>query len=299
MFSDRYEELKDIVEEALYGCLPAVDGSSRLLEEAMEYSLYAGGKRIRPILLLAACEMAGGSIQDALPFACAIECIHTYSLIHDDHPSMDDDELRRGKPTNHVVYGDDMAILAGDGLLNSAFDIMLEKTADAMSSDPEYAYRLLRASCEISSAAGVRGMVAGQAADVRHDEVSGSDEEKLLYIHKNKTGALLRAAVRAGAVIGGAEGRLLEDMTVYAENLGLTFQIVDDMLDVTGDAVIMGKNAGVDAEADKLTYPAVYGLDVSREKAEDVNERAVNAISGYEKSEFLCGMAADLLNRVQ
>lgn len=296
MFSNRYDELKRIVEEALKGCLPPVEKSSGLLAEAMEYSLYAGGKRIRPVLLLASCEMAGGDIRDALPFACAIECIHTYSLIHDDHPCMDDDDLRRGRPTNHIVYGEDMAVLAGDGLLNSAFDIMIGAVEDAAERQDGTAHRMLKAAGEISSAAGVRGMIAGQAADVRHEKVIGSDEEKLLYIHKNKTGALLRAAVRAGAVIGGAEGKLLEDMTLYAENTGLTFQIVDDILDVAGEAELLGKNTGSDT--DKLTYPAVFGIEGSYKRAAEVTERAVKALSGREGSEFLCDMALDLLNRI-
>ncbi len=317
MFNDQYGQLKESVETHLTDFLPQVEPGSRLLYDAMVYSLNAGGKRIRPVLLLASCLAAGGGMQEAMPFACALEFIHTYSLIHDDHPSMDNDDLRRGKPTNHKVFGDDMAILAGDGLLNSAMDLMLGKIEEAaLSADSQRSLllRRIQAAREISEAAGVRGMIAGQTADIRPDEIDADDPSRLIYIHKNKTGALIRAAVRAGAVLGGAEGEILEAFTVYGEQIGIAFQIVDDMLDVTGNAENLGKNTGMDEQMGKLTYPAVYGLPGSGKKAEEATDKARNALaqaaaaytgSSAETEEealvysvFLDHMALDLLNRI-
>ena len=316
MFNDQYGQLKEAVENRLAEFLPQVEPGSRLLYDAMVYSLNAGGKRIRPVLLLASCMAAGGRMEEAMPFACALEFIHTYSLIHDDHPSMDNDDLRRGKPTNHKVFGDDMAILAGDGLLNSAMDLMLGKIEEAaLSPDSEknLLLRRIQAAREISGAAGVRGMIAGQTADIRPDGIDADDQSRLIYIHKNKTGALIRAAVRAGALLGGAEGAVLEAFTVYGEQIGIAFQIVDDMLDVTGNAENLGKNTGMDEQMGKLTYPAVYGLTGSRKKAEEATDRArsamaqpaaANAGASAETEEalvysvFLDHIALDLLNRI-
>lgn len=297
MFSEKYEELRRKVEEELENYLPAADPRSGLLDEAMRYSLSAGGKRLRPVLLLAVCEIAGGSVEEAMPFACAMEYIHTYSLIHDDHPSMDDDDLRRGKPTNHIVYGDDMAILAGDGLLNSAFDVMIDAVLKA-DGDPEKKSRRLRAMREISEAAGVRGMIAGQAADCRPEKVGGSEEERLLYIHRNKTGAIIRASVRAGAILGGADGSDLEAFTRYAEQTGLTFQIVDDILDVIGNIRELGKTPGSDEAKGKVTYPSVYGLEYSYDRAREVTEEALSALEPLGDTVFLKELALDLLKRI-
>ena len=310
---ERYSRWKDLTEQYLTGMLPQVDERSRRLYESMTYSLEAGGKRLRPILLLEACSLCGGSAERALPYACAVEFIHTYSLIHDDHPSMDNDDFRRGKPTNHRVFGDGMAILAGDGLLNSAFDIMLSDVRDAAGRG-EDVLNLIQAVSEISGAAGVGGMIAGQAADLVHTgeagdgslhtpaapETSGEDREDiLLYIHRNKTGALIRGAVRAGAMIAGASEEQLQILTEYAENLGLAFQISDDILDVTGDAETLGKNTGADERLGKLTYPSVYGLMTSGKKLERATAAAVTAASRFgEEGEFLAKLAIDLQNRV-
>ena len=311
LYKEEYSRLKNMVEAHIDRYIPDVDKRSGILYDAMKYSVDAGGKRLRPVLLLAACEAAGGDAAEALPFACAIEFIHTYSLIHDDHPSMDNDDLRRGKPTNHKVFGDDIAILAGDGLLNSGMDVMLE--AVMAEADDALRERKLRASYEISRAAGVRGMVAGQTADVmmtgggleehRKIYVELSEDQKpdmLRYIHRNKTGALIRASVRAGAVIGGASDNELEAFTDYAEKIGLVFQIVDDILDVVGDEDITGKKTGMDADLGKLTYPAVFGLEKSYEFAAIETQAAVDALKNGSQvsSDFLEKLALDLQNRI-
>ena len=199
----------------------------------------AGGKRLRPVLLLAACEFAGGDINRALPYACAIEYIHTYSLIHDDMPEMDNDDLRRGMPTNHKMFGNAMALLAGDGLLSTAFEVM-HKDELLYFDDSAKLKRRIRATYEISKYCGCRGMVAGQVADIEAEGKQCS-KEMLDYIHINKTAALIMAAVRAGAHLGGADDQMMEALTLYAENLGLAFQIVDDILDVVGDEATLGK----------------------------------------------------------
>jgi len=306
LFSSDYSRFKNIIEENLIKYLPEVDPHGEILETAMKYSLDAGGKRIRPVLLLAACEICGGDINDAVPFACALEYIHTYSLIHDDHPSLDNDDLRRGKPTNHKVFGDDMAILAGDGLLNSAFDLMMSEIIKDLSE------KKVKAAYEISRAAGTGGMITGQVADVlmtgsqtrkgaleSENGVFADAEDTLRFIHANKTGALIRAAVRAGAILAGADDDILETMTVYAEKLGLTFQIVDDILDVVGDEAVIGKKVGADQQLGKMTYPAVYGLEESYKKAEAATEEAVKALgnTGID-AVFLSEFAIDLLKRI-
>jgi geranylgeranyl diphosphate synthase type II len=305
----KYNEYKSFIEERLDSFLPDVDERSIILRDAMKYSVDAGGKRLRPVLLLASCEAAGGSCEDAVPFACALEFIHTYSLIHDDHPSMDNDDLRRGKPTNHKVFGDDIAILAGDGLLNSAMDVMLCEIMNERGS--EMRERKIKAAYEISKASGVWGMVAGQTADVM---MTGSRKEKnpeyadydkydrkelLYYIHRNKTGAIIRAAVRAGAVLGGADKGMLSDMTVYAEKTGLVFQIVDDILDVTGDEAATGKKQGMDEELGKLTYPSLFGLEKSYVFAAEHTDEAAAALEKYGKCmDFLIKLALDLKKRI-
>lgn len=304
MTADRYSFWKNYIESSLSEFLPKVEEKSRTLYDAMDYSLSAGGKRLRPLLLLEACSVCGGDASQALPYACAIEFIHTYSLIHDDHPSMDDDDYRRGKLTNHKVFGDGIAILAGDGLLNSAFDIMLENIMSRQLAGEDVT-SLLKAMYEISSAAGVRGMIAGQTTDLENTGEGGrragdpDDAETLLYIHKNKTGALIRAAVRAGALAGGASEEQLALLTEYAENLGLAFQITDDILDVTGDAEILGKSTGADERLGKLTYPSVFGLEESRRRLESVTSKAEAAAESFgEAGAFLAKLAIDLKERV-
>jgi geranylgeranyl diphosphate synthase type II len=230
------------------------------LRDAMRYSLLAGGKRLRPILCLAACELVGGSSELAMPTAVALEMIHTMSLIHDDLPAMDNDDLRRGRPTNHKVYGDAMAILAGDAMLSRAFEMVSVRSANVP------ADRLLRVVGELALVSGAPGLVGGQVVDLE-SEGQAVDLETLEYIHLHKTAALLRACVVTGALIGGANDDQLQAMRTYANGIGLAFQIIDDILDVTASSEVLGKTAGKDLLADKTTYPKLLGLDASRQKA--------------------------------
>jgi geranylgeranyl diphosphate synthase type II len=230
------------------------------LRDAMRYSLLAGGKRLRPILCLAACELVGGSSERAMPTAVALEMIHTMSLIHDDLPAMDNDDLRRGRPTNHKVYGDAMAILAGDAMLSRAFEMVAVRSANVP------ADRLLRVVGELALVSGAPGLVGGQVVDLE-SEGQAVDLETLEYIHLHKTAALLRACVVTGALIGGASDDQLQAMRTYANGIGLAFQIIDDILDVTASSEVLGKTAGKDLLADKTTYPKLLGLEASREKA--------------------------------
>ena len=291
-----YQRYKDFVEEHIMDFIPEIDHKSSKLYESMRYSLVNGGKRIRPVLLTAACEFAGGDIITALPYACALEYIHAYSLIHDDLPAMDDDDLRRGLPSNHIVFGDAIAILAGDGLLNSAFEAM---NRDMMTyvDDPEMLKRRVRASFVIIKAAGCRGMVAGQTADIEAEQKSVSGE-LLDYIHLNKTAALIIAAVKAGAYLGGASGYLLGTLENYAKNLGLAFQIADDILDVTGTQEEIGKKPGSDKKRGKITYPGIYGLEKSLDRLSELTGNALEALTAYsDKAEFFVQMADMLADR--
>ena len=296
--SDReytYEELRTIIDKHLSDFLPEVDQNSMTIYDSMKYSLTAGGKRLRPVLLLAACDFAGGNIKEALPYACAIEYIHTYSLIHDDLPCMDDDDLRRGKPTNHKEFGEAMAVLAGDGLLSSAFE-MMNRDLFMYLDDEKALKRRICAMYEILHGAGCYGMLGGQVADVENEskEISG---ELLDYIHINKTAALIMAAVRAGCYLGCADSDILSNMTNYAEALGLAFQIKDDVLDVTGDEKELGKRTGADKDKGKNTYPSVYGLDASYERLEQLRDQAMEAIAPYyDNAEFFAKLV-DLLHQ--
>ena len=296
--NEDYLRYKTLVETHLLDFLPEVDSKSMTIVEAMRYSLSAGGKRIRPALLLGACEFCGGDVRQALPYACAIEYVHTYSLIHDDLPAMDDDDLRRGLPTNHKVYGEAMAILAGDGLLTSAFEAMYRDLFLSFD-DPASMKRRIRASYEIAKGAGCRGMVADQAADIEGKGKHYS-KEMLDYIHINKTGALIVAAVRAGAHLGNADEDTMTKLTEYAENLGLAFQILDDILDVVGEESEMGKSKGIDIKKQKSTYPALYGLEQSYERMHQLTERALEIIAPYyDNAEFFSKLVRELENRTK
>ena len=293
----QYKVWKDLVETHLYDFLPTIDHNSQTLHDAMVYSLKAGGKRLRPILLLAAMEFCGADEKQGLPYAAAIEYIHTYSLIHDDLPAMDDDDLRRGIPTNHKVFGEAMAILAGDGLLSAAFEAMSKDQLLYMD-DAEALKRRVRASHTILKGAGVRGMVAGQVCDV---EIEGKtcSKELLDYIHLNKTAALIKAPIKAGAFLAGADDKKLRDLETYAECIGLAFQIRDDLLDVTGSEEDLGKRVGKDAELQKATYPAVYGLEASYARLEELTNRALEVMEPYyDHAEFFNALAVYLMNRV-
>ena len=260
--------------------------------EAMRYSLFAGGKRVRPILCLAAAEAVGGRLEKVMPAACALECIHTYSLIHDDLPAMDDDDFRRAKPTNHKVYGEAGAILAGDGLLTFAFELL---------SSPEFAFAPEKSRLQvvnlIARAAGSLGMVGGQALDIAC-EGKEIDFATLQFIHSHKTGALITAAVQAGAVLGGAGPEQLKTLTGYGEKIGLTFQIVDDLLNVEGTLEQLGKAAGSDAAREKATYPAFFGVEATREKARATSEAAIDCLQDFgEQAEPLRELARYIVNR--
>ncbi len=258
------------VEAYLERCLPA---SAEPLIEAMRYSLLSGGKRIRPILTLAACEAIGGQTSAVMPFACAVEFIHTYSLIHDDLPAMDDDELRRGKPTNHVVYGEALAILAGDALLTEAFRVMADAALRAKTS----AQRSLQVIADISAAAGAKGMVAGQAMDMASENRT-VDLPTVELIHIRKTGALIRAAIRAGAIMGGADTKQLRALTRYADYIGLAFQVADDILDAEAHTATTGKTRGRDQARHKATFPSLLGFSAAKERARDLLRQAQQAL---------------------
>lgn len=290
------KEYKELIEEHILDFLPDIDHKSITLYESMKYSLTAGGKRIRPMLLLAAAEFTGCKRDAALPYACAVEYIHTYSLIHDDLPAMDDDQLRRGQPTNHIIFGEALAILAGDGLQSAAFETMT-KDMFLYFDDAGSLKKRIRAANEIVKGSGCRGMVAGQVADIESEDRACSGE-MLDYIHLTKTAALIVASVRAGAQLGGADEETLNNLTVYAENLGLAFQIADDILDVVGSEEEMGKKTGVDSAKKKSTYPALYGLDASREKLMELTDNAIDAMKPYyDNAEFFVKLAQDLAVR--
>jgi geranylgeranyl diphosphate synthase, type II len=285
---------RQIVDAALDHFVPAAGRAPAVVCDAMRYSLFAGGKRLRPMLALAAAEAValhrGERVEDAralaLPAACALELIHTYSLVHDDLPAMDNDVLRRGRPTAHVVFGEGLAILAGDGLLTEAFSLLAREPAAAAIPVDELNRRRLDAAALIADAAGAAGMVGGQALDLQAAAPGAAplDEGALRDMHSRKTGALILASVQAGAVMGGAGGPLLRALERYAREVGLAFQIVDDILDVEGASADLGKTAGKDAAAGKPTYPARYGLDESRRRAADGIGRALAALqeSGLE-----------------
>lgn len=257
------EERRRLVEEALDRLLPPVDTYPRPLHEAMRYSVFAGGKRLRPILAIAGAEAAGGSIEDALPIACALECIHTYSLIHDDLPSMDNDDVRRGKPTCHRVYGEALAILAGDALLTLAFALLSEESL-AKRLSAERLSQLIR---EVARAAGSLGMVGGQVVDIL-SEGKEIDRGTLLFLHTHKTGALIRTSVLSGGLVAKASPEELKALSLYGERIGLAFQIVDDLLDLLGVEEEMGKPVGSDKKKKKATYPALIGVEESRRQVE-------------------------------
>ena len=265
------------VERYLERCIRPMNESDRLTQ-AMHYSVFSGGKRIRPILSIAATEAVGGAVTPLLPFACALELIHTYSLIHDDLPAMDDDDLRRGQPTSHRVFGEGIAILAGDALLTEAFRIMAEATAKP----GVLQRRALQVLTEIAHAAGARGMVAGQADDLSAEN-RPIDLPTVEWIHIRKTGALIRAAVRAGALLGGARADQLQRLTRYADSLGLAFQVADDILDAEGSMDVTGKNSGRDQARHKATFPAVLGLPAAKERARELLANALEELRPFKR----------------
>jgi len=278
------------VDRALHGFLPKTSVRPSTIHRAMRYSLFAGGKRLRPILCLAAAEACGGLAKSALPLACALECIHTYSLIHDDLPSMDNDDFRRGRATCHKVFGDGIAVLAGDALLTIAFEIAAEAKAW-----PRYDLRAIFR--EISVTAGSQRLVAGQVADLE-GEGKRISRSQLRYIHENKTAALLTTSVRLGAMSANATPPHLCAISEFGRALGLAFQVIDDILDVTQTSEKLGKSAGKDVAAHKATYPSVLGLEKSRAEAGRLTRRAHAALRPLgKKAETLRALATYLLER--
>ncbi len=284
---------KNIVDDALDRYLPGEDNFPGVIFKSVRYSIFAGGKRIRPILCMASAEAVGEDRETVLHVACALEMIHTYSLIHDDLPVMDDDDYRRGKLTNHKVFGEDIAVLAGDALLTEAFRLMSKRElAGNIPAD-----RFLTVINEISEAAGFLGMVGGQVVDVR-SEGKEIDEKTLNYIHTHKTGALILASVRAGAIIAGAGEYELAALSEYGRHAGLAFQIADDILDIEGERELLGKNIGSDKSRGKATFPAFFGLEESRRMACELIDKALSDITMLDgKAEPLRMIARYIIER--
>jgi geranylgeranyl diphosphate synthase type II len=288
------EERRRLVEQALDGALPPESAWPPTIHRAVRYSLFAGGKRIRPLLVLAAGEAVGGSRDEVMPLACAVEMIHTYSLVHDDLPAMDDDDLRRGKPTSHKVFGEGIAILAGDALLTHAFHLMVAAPAG---DGRDGLARRLAATAILAEAAGTAGMIGGQVMDLE-SEGRTLDAPALERMHRAKTGALLGACVRGGAVLGGGGDEDRGRLDRYASAIGLAFQVVDDVLDETGAAHELGKTAGKDARAGKATYVSVHGLEASRRMARRLLDEALSAVAPLgARGHLLEGLARLIVER--
>lgn len=290
MLKDKLKIYCELIDEELNKLFMPDDVVPLHLQEVMAYSVMAGGKRLRPALVLETCKMLGGNIESAIPYACAIELIHTYSLIHDDLPCLDNDDMRRGRPTSHKQFDERRALLAGDALLSYAFEIMLKNNADNPTKEN------VLAANEIAHAAGIYGMVAGQWQDVL-SEGTAITEEELRYIHQHKTADMICGAIRAGARIASATEIEMKKLTQYACMIGLAFQITDDILDVVGDSAILGKNTGSDALCDKVTYVSLYGVDAAKEKARDLITEACNVISEFENAEFFVELANFIVER--
>lgn len=282
-FMSELEKRAATINRALDKFLPQGDCHPSTLHEAMRYSLFAGGKRLRPVLALSTAEILGGNKDHIMPAICALELIHTYTLVHDDLPAMDNDDFRRGIPTCHKKYGEAIAILTGDALLTLAFEFIARCSNSSVVSSE----RLMTVVKEVAQAAGSLGVIGGQVVDMT-SAANKVDRETLSYIHRNKTGALIRVSVRTGAILSGAGENDLDQLTRYAEHLGMAFQIADDILDITGDAKKMGKPSGSDQKNNKATYPALYGLDEARKMAQAEAEKAIHCLEAYgDKAEFL------------
>lgn len=291
-FRDQLQYYIDLTNEHLKDYFNMDEGYNQTVIESMKYSLFAGGKRLRPILSLASYHMFRDDIEEVMPYACGIEMIHTYSLIHDDLPAMDNDDYRRGKLTNHKVYNEGIAILAGDGLLNYSFEIMLENAIKQKD-----IYKHIDAIRAISNSSGIHGMIGGQVVDLESEDKI-IDKEMLDYIHLNKTAALITTSLKVGAMIAGAKEVDIRNMEEVGLNLGLAFQIKDDILDVVGDEVKLGKSVGSDLEKHKSTYPTLIGLEASIEKVEALTDNVKKILYQYGiKSEFLLDLCDYLTNR--
>ena len=281
---------QQLCEEALEKALPIQYPET--IYEAMRYSLLSGGKRLRPVLCLATCEMLGGIIDIAMPTACALEMIHTMSLIHDDLPAMDNDDYRRGNMTNHKIYGEDIAILAGDGLLAYAFEHIAMQTENV---PPQ---RILQVIAKLGRAVGAAGLVGGQVVDLESEGKSDISLKTLNYIHKHKTGALLEISVLSGGILAGATQEDLERLSTYAQNIGLAFQIIDDILDITATQERLGKSIGKDQQAKKVTYPSLWGIKKSQELAEELVAEACSKLEIFGvKAQPLLALAYFIISR--
>ena len=288
----RLNEYCSVINSNLSILVPEIETSQKKIYEAMRYSLLIGGKRVRPVLTIAICEMFGGDIDEIIPFACAIEMIHTYSLIHDDLPAMDNDDYRRGVATNHKVFGQGMAVLAGDALLNKAFEVMLSELKNNSNIDKK-----IKAIQLISNAAGTEGMIGGQVIDIE-SEGKTINYETLKRMHSLKTGALIHASASVGALIAEARQEDIKKIDDYALNLGLAFQIKDDILSEIGDKEKLGKNTGNDRERNKSTYVTILGLNKSKVLLNEVTDSAIGALKDFgPKAEFLVELANYLLDR--
>lgn len=291
-FREELDSYIEIINSRLAAYLDFKKDYNRTIIDAMKYSLFAGGKRLRPVLALAAYRLFGEDIEEILPYACGLEMIHTYSLIHDDLPCMDNDDYRRGKLTNHKVYGEGIATLAGDGLLNYSFEIMIDSALNSRNTESH-----LRGIKEIAGAAGINGMIGGQVVDLE-SENKDIDKKTLEYIHLNKTAALITAPLKVAAIIGGGSEKDIDYMRQVGLKLGLAFQIKDDILDIIGDEDKLGKATGSDMDKLKATYPALFGLQPSINRVQELTEKANSLISLYgNKSKFLLELSDYLLNR--
>lgn len=290
---DYLEERKILVERALEKFMPRPSGLAGDVIRAMNYTLFAGGKRIRPVLCMAGAEAVGGSADHVLPVACAIELIHSYSLIHDDLPALDDDDFRRGKLTNHKVFGEAIAILAGDGLLTLAFNLMTRYGLEGKVEKKA----LLRVIDLIASAAGYQGMVGGQVVDISSE---GKDQDPTVveYIHTHKTGALIAASVTAGVILAGGNEEEVKSINTYGQQIGLAFQIADDILNIEGNSSMMGKEIGGDEERGKITYPSVFGITQSKQVQRESIDHAIEALNSFdERAEPLRDLARYIIKR--
>lgn len=286
----RIDSIRRKVDRSLDRWLPSEKTRPVSLHRAMRYSIFSGGKRLRPVLALAAAEACGGKPALALPAACAVECVHTYSLIHDDLPCMDDDDLRRGRPTSHKVFGEGIAVLAGDALLTIAFEILAETRETPR-------HKLQDFFLELTSAAGSSYLIGGQVADIEAENKSSSPQD-LLFIHRGKTAAMISASLRLGAMSANASPKEVRALGKFGESLGLAFQIVDDILDVTQSTETLGKSAGKDIAAGKTTYPAIFGLEKSRKEAARLTNAARKALEPFgDRAAFLHALADQMLNR--
>lgn len=291
-FEQELKEKIKCIDTALENYLEPRANLQNVIYEAMRYSIFAGGKRLRPVIMLAVCEMCGGNSEAALPFACAMEMIHTYSLIHDDLPAMDNDTMRRGRPTSHIQFDEATAVLAGDALLNRAFEIMTDRELITVDADTA-----LRAAHVIALSSGTEGMIGGQIVDI-DSETKVIDRKTLQYIHSLKTGAIIRSSAAAGAILAKAGEDERRRADEFAYNLGIAFQIQDDILDVEGDSAVLGKPVGSDAENHKNTYVSLYGIEQAKILVREYLQKAENALSYFgTQAAFLKDLTAHLIGR--